>query len=98
MTTLISFLGTGLKDQNGKSRGYQETTYRLDGVDYPQKYVSISLIKAIKPNKVILLGTTGSVWDVFLEKGGDSGLEQEWLSLSEKVEEVRVTKQDLEPF
>lgn len=98
MTTLISFLGTGLKDQNGKSRGYQETTYRLDGVDYPQKYVSISLIKAIKPNKVILLGTTGSVWDVFLENGGDSGLEQEWLSLSEKVEEVRVTKQDLEPF
>lgn len=92
MTTLISFLGTG---QQGK--GYETTNYLLNGQEYPEKYISISLTKAIKPKKLILLGTAGSVWDVFFEKGADN-LENEWLSLSEKVANQSVSQDDLKPF
>lgn len=92
MTTLISFLGTG---QKGK--GYETTNYVLNGQEYPEKYISISLVKALKPTKLILLGTAGSVWDVFFEKGADD-LEEEWLSLSDKVANSSVTQDDLKPF
>lgn len=92
MTTLISFLGTG---QQGK--GYETTNYVLNGQEYPEKYISISLTKAIKPKKLILLGTAGSVWDVFFEKEADD-LENEWLSLSEKVADQLVSQDDLKPF
>lgn len=92
MTTLISFLGTG---QKGK--GYEATNYTLNDQEFPEKYISISLTKAIKPKKLILLGTAGSVWDVFFEEGIDN-LENEWLQLSEKVANQAVTQDDLQPF
>lgn len=92
MTTLISFLGTG---QKGK--GYEATNYTLNDQEFPEKYISISLTKAIKPKKLILLGTAGSVWDVFFEEGIDD-LENEWLVLSEKVASQSVTQDDLQPF
>lgn len=91
MTTLISFLGKG----NGKD--YEETTYVLNGQEFPEKYISISLTKAIKPKKLILLGTSSSVWDVFFEKDVDD-LEDEWYSLSDKVKNDSVTQEDLRPF
>lgn len=92
MTTLISFLGTG-----SQGKGYETTNYVLNGQEYPEKYISISLTKAIKPKKLILLGTSSSVWDVFFEKGADN-LENEWLSLSDKVKGNSVTQEDLKPF
>lgn len=63
MTTLISFLGVGNK-QNG---GYRTTNYQFsDGEVFEQtRYIGMALAQKIKPTKVILLGTSGSMWDVF---------------------------------
>ena len=95
MTTLISFLGKG---QNGL--GYRDTNYHFFDEDLyeNQKYIGIALADKINPSKIILLGTSGSMWDVFLEQGADDGLEAEWLSLVEAVQTQTVTKEMLEPF
>ena len=70
MTTLISFLGKG---QNGL--GYRDTNYHFFDEDLyeNQKYIGIALADKINPSKIILLGTSGSMWDVFLEQGADDG-------------------------
>ena len=94
MTTLISFLGKG---QDG--RGYRDTTYHFpDGeLVNNQKYIGLALANKYQPNKIVLLGTAGSMWDVFLEQIS-SGLEEEWVELSDSVKEQRVTKEQLQPF
>ena len=94
MTTLVSFLGKG---QDG--RGYREANYTFDdqNVSENQKYIGLALTHKIQPDRLILLGTTGSMWDVFLESGSD-GLEEEWLALSESVKMQTVTQEQLQPF
>ena len=96
MTTLISFLGVGNK-QNG---GYRTTNYQFsDGEVFEQtRYIGMALAQKIKPTKVILLGTSGSMWDVFLENAGDNGMEEKWLDLSEAVDSKNVSPEHLQPF
>lgn len=94
MTTLISFLGKG---QDG--RGYRFANYHFDDNDSyeKQKYFGLTLAQKLKPSKIILLGTSGSMWDVFLEEGGE-GLEEEWFELSESVKKLNVQPEQLIPF
>ncbi len=94
MTTLISFLGGG---KRGAS--YQATDYRFDdGTVYAdQRYFGMALTKKITPNKLILLGTSGSMWDVFFEAGLDDHI-NEWDSLSDAVQNNAVTLAHLKPF
>jgi CRISPR-associated Csx2 family protein len=94
MTTLISFLGKG---QDG--RGYRPASYRFEDGDISegQKYLGITLTEKIKPTRVILLGTSGSMWDVFLESGAGS-LESEWLELADSVKQQTVDMLQLRPF
>ncbi|HRH92192.1 MAG TPA: TIGR02221 family CRISPR-associated protein [Agitococcus sp.] len=93
MTTLISFLGKG-KD----SRGYQTANYQFDdGSHYEnQTYIGLTLTHKTKPSRLILLGTAGSMWDVFLEN--TTGLDEEWLTLAESVQNQSVTNELLTPF
>ncbi|KND22582.1 CRISPR-associated protein [Enhydrobacter aerosaccus] len=95
MTTLISFLGVGNK-QNG---GYRTTNYEFtDGqVFNDTRYIGMTLAEKLQPTKIILLGTAGSMWDVFLEQAGDN-LAEHWLNLSEAVENRDVTLSLLQPF
>lgn len=94
MTTLISFLGKG---QDG--RGYRFANYHFDDNDLyeNQKYFGLVLAQKLKPKSIILFGTPGSMWDVFLEDGGN-GLEEEWLELSESVKQQNVQPEQLIPF
>lgn len=94
MTTLISFLGKG---QDG--RGYRSASYRFeDGTVYEgQKYLGQTLTRKLQPARVILLGTSGSMWDVFLE-GGAGDLENEWLALADSVAGQSVDVVQLRPF
>lgn len=94
MTTLISFLGKGRDNQ-----GYREANYHFaDGQLYSkQKYIGLALMQKLKPQKMIFLGTSGSMWDVFLE-AGMTELEDQWLHLSEAVQQQCVTEQQLQPF
>lgn len=92
MTTLISFLGK-------QSKGYNTISYQFsDGeIINNQKYMGLTLYEKIKPKRMILLGTSGSMWDVFLEDNS-LGLDNEWLQLAEAASHDGVTEQMLEPF
>lgn len=109
MTTLISFLGKGRSSSPDKnqsnpsnnqvSQGYNTTDYLFDDgqIFEKQKYFGLAVAEKIKPNKIILLGTASSMWDVFLEEGGEN-LTDEWVNLSEAVKNQAVTEELLAPF
>lgn len=94
MTVLISFLGKG---QDG--RGYRSASYRFeDGTVFTdQKYLGQTLTRKLQPSRVILLGTSGSMWDVFLESEAGA-LENEWLELADAVTRQSVDVAQLRPF
>lgn len=94
MTTLISFLGGG---KQGDS--YRSTDYKFsDGTLYKdERYFGLVLTKEVKPDKLVLLGTSGSMWDVFFEAGFENYLE-EWSELSQAVIDDSVTVAQLQPF
>ena len=96
MTTLVSFLGGGADKKGGS---YRTTTYRFDDGDmYENKqYFGLVLAEKIQPQRLILLGTAGSMWDVFFEAGIDD-YEQEWEALSQAVAENSVTQAHLTTF
>ena len=91
MTTLISFLGKGRRDD--RRTGYQETTYRLTA-DFVRRvpYVGLALTEYLAPQRLILVGTSGSMWDVFFERQGND--DEDILRLMEATEREAVT-QDL---
>ncbi len=94
MTTLISFLGVG-----DKKKGYRTANYQFnDGQIFNNtQYIGLTLVEKVKPTKTIFLGTSGSMWDVFLENAGET-MTDEWLGLSEAVASHQVTQEQLEPF
>ena len=62
MTTLISFLGK-------QQKGYRTATYRFDaGFVREVPFFGMALAEYLKPDRLILLGTSGSMWDVFFER------------------------------
>ena len=65
MSTLISFLG---KSKLNKQTGYRTANYQFeDGLVQKQLFFGLALMQKIKPEKLILLGTAGSMWDVFFD-------------------------------
>ena len=71
MTTLISFLGKG---QDPKT-GYRLARYRFDA-DFVREvpYLGVALTEYLQPERLVLVGTAGSMWDVFFEQqGADDG-------------------------
>lgn len=94
MTTLISFLGGG---KRGGS--YQTTDYKFaDGTVYEnERYFGMVLAKEVKPNRLILLGTSASMWDVFFEAGLEDHTDA-WSALSDAVQNDSVTIEQLQPF
>ena len=65
MTTLISLLG---KSQANKSTGYRPATYRFSP-DFTREvpFFGMGLVDYLKPDRLILMGTSGSMWDVFFD-------------------------------
>ncbi len=95
-TTLISFLGKGRNPRTG----YQSATYRFDkdsGFDSCSDTVpffGLALAKQIKPDRLVLVGTAGSMWDVFFEHGAESD-DETLLALMSAVEQEQVTEEQL---
>lgn len=85
MTTLISFLGR-------QQKGYRKATYRFDaGFVREVPFFGMALAEYLQPERLILLGTSGSMWDVFFDHettGNDEGLMQ----LIEAASDNRVTE------
>lgn len=72
MTTLISFLGKGRADRR---TGYSMATYRFDaGFARRVPFFGMALHEYLQPDRLILVGTASSMWDVFFEhEGADDG-------------------------
>ncbi len=61
---LISSLGRG-KETKGK---YSDANYRIENeIYYEEKFIANALTKHFKIDKNIILGTSGSIWEVFYE-------------------------------
>ena len=92
MTTLISFLGKGrLHPQTG----YRQTTYRFAADFAPSvPFFGLALTDYLKPQRLILVGTAGSMWDVFFEPQGND--DEAVLRLMEATEAGTVDQQLLE--
>ncbi len=87
MTTLISFLGKA-------KTGYSPANYVFEpGFKRAVPYFGMALLDYLKPQKLILAGTSGSMWDVFFDHQhtDDDGL----LALIEAVPKQVVTPQML---
>lgn len=72
--TLISLLG---KSKLDAQTGYRTAKYRFsDGITREVPFFGLGLMDCIKPAKLILAGTSGSMWDVFFDhqKTGDEAL------------------------
>lgn len=65
MTTLISFLGKGRYESNG----YRTAHYRFDeNFSREVPFFGLALDEYLSPSRLILVGTSGSMWDVFFER------------------------------
>jgi len=97
---LITFLGKVIKD-GGR---YEEVTYRFDnGQTYTKSFFGLALLEHLqasdtKPDKLVVLGTTGSMWDAFFEVDEElmEKHEDDYYALNELIEDygdTRPTKQ-----
>lgn len=93
MTTLISLLG---KSQLNNKTGYRTVNYCFeDGTTIESAYFGLALAKKIKVDKLILVGTSGSMWDIFFDHQGSE--DDSILALVDAVREERVTSEMLTP-
>ncbi len=93
MTTLLSFLGKGRLD--AQRTGYQETTYRF-AADFARTvpWFGLALADYLQPQRLILVGTSGSMWDAFFDRQGNA--DEDILRLMAATEAETVTPDLLE--
>ena len=94
--TLVTFLGRVPRD----AQGYRATTYRFpDGeASAPVAFFGWELARRLRPARLVILGTAGSMWDHLFEEDIDLGGEGERqrLALMEAVERKAVDQAMLE--
>jgi len=74
-TTLVSFLGRARQDPK---TGYRKATYRFpDGQERTTAFFGIALREVVAPDRLVLLGACGSMWDVLVEHLAMEGQEEE---------------------
>lgn len=91
---LISSLGTGRNVKDSDSE-YQSTNYVIEGKEYAdESFISKSLIEHYNIDKVILLGTTKSMWDgAYL--GFTDEMDDNWETLNNAKLKDGITDDDL---
>ena len=88
---LITFLGRTPRDPT--TQGYRETTYQFpDGTLEETAVLGWNLAKRLKPKPdlVIILGTSGSMWDFLAESAGVGNVKL-WEELTQAVEDQTVS-------
>jgi CRISPR-associated Csx2 family protein len=97
MRTLVSFLGKGRLDP---STGYQTATYRFEGgSERTSPYFGLALTEHLRPERLVILGTSGSMWDVFIEHQAQADEQEEArLRLLDAAQENRVDDALLKEF
>jgi CRISPR-associated Csx2 family protein len=90
--SLISFLGKSQK-RNGC---YSSANYDFNGHVETTQFFSLGLKNVIKPDRLTILGTSGSMWDVLFENFAQAEeFEDQKLLLIDAVEHDRVTQEQL---
>lgn len=88
MTSLISLLGKG---KNDPVTGYKTARYRFDdGSVHEEPFFGLALARYIQPQRLIVAGTAGSMWDVLLQQ--QAAEDETVLQLMEAVEQEAVTQ------
>jgi CRISPR-associated Csx2 family protein len=94
MHTLVTFLGSARLDP---VTGYRTARYRFeDGHDEVTPFFGLALARHLKPDRLLILGTKGSMWPALLEHGAGEGSESQRLTLIESSEQGAVTQADLD--
>ncbi len=90
--TLISFLGKSQK----KDGRYSTANYDFDGHIETTQFFSLGLKSVIKPDRLLILGTSGSMWDVLFENFAEADeYEEQKLLLIDAADNDRVTQAQL---
>lgn len=95
---LVTFLGRTSRDAGG----YRTTRYRFpDGSESESSaFLGWTLARRLRPDRLIVLGTPGSMWDFLGEQAGiaegDGGTVELWESLEQSVSAGRVTGNEVE--
>jgi len=91
---LITFIGRSNKSEGG----YKKTIYEIEGnIQEPSAFLGFNLQQHLDPNRLIVMGTNGSMWDHLFEgdiKLGDQCIIQR-LELAEAVDNEAVTQSQL---
>ncbi len=89
MSILISTLGKSNLDPNA---GYRTALYRFNDTFCREvAYFGLALQEFVKPDAMIILGTAGSMWDVFIEHHAtDDTLEEVRVHLMDAVQKEQV--------
>ena len=88
--TLVTILG---KSRESKNTGYRQTTYRFpDGKEEQTAFFGLALSQYLEPDATVILGTSGSQWDVLVEHLATDGDDEARLALMEAVENQAVTQ------
>ena len=87
MTTLTSFLGK-------QQKGYRTASYRFSDTIRKVPFFGMALTDFLRPQRLILIGTASSMWDVFFEHEKSAG-DDELLDLMAAAEDGAVTTEML---
>lgn len=88
MNVLVSVLGKSKLDPN---TGYRKAKYRFEITTHQTAFFGLALQQHLKPDRMIVMGTAGSMWDVFIESNiEDAELEETRLKLMEAVQNEAV--------
>lgn len=93
--TLISFLGSGNPD---RGKRYRKATYEFGaGQRQTTEFFGLGLTRQIGPDRLLILGTTGSMWDVLLfSLGLGQEHDEALLALTESADADRTTQAKLD--
>lgn len=96
-TTLISLLG---KSQVESQHGYRSARYRFpDGTEHQTAYFGLALAEHLQADKLVLVGTPSSMWDLLIENVvGDAAQEELRVDLIDAVRTGTVTESTLQPL
>ncbi|MFN3920720.1 MAG: hypothetical protein ACK4JF_10615, partial [Methylohalobius sp.] len=92
---LASFLG---KSQLDSQHGYRRTRYRFpDGSERETAYFGLTLAEYLNADRLILIGTPSSMWDVLIENVVGDAADELWrLELMDAVRDGQVDAPRLE--
>jgi CRISPR-associated Csx2 family protein len=107
-TVLIGFIGRGPYSQDGKRRDYRPTRFEIEAWESSEVTFFLRaayewlIAKQVPPEKVVILGTSGSGWDELLlrfsELTGrphDEQTDELWCELAPRVDDEAISEADL---